>query len=49
LWQNESSLTETVIVAEYKIEVFFVEASMMIKDGLQREFNKIEIRSKTEL
>lgn len=49
MWQNKPSLTETVIVAEYNIEAFLVEASMMIKDGLQRESNKMEIRSKTEL
>jgi hypothetical protein len=49
LWQNQPSLIKTVIVEEYNIEAFLVEASMMIKDGLQRESNKMEIRSKTEL
>ncbi len=49
MWQNQPPLTETVIVAEYNIEAFLVEASMIIKDGLQRESNKMDIRSKTEL
>jgi len=48
LWQNQPSLTKTVIVAKYNIEAFLAEASTMIKDGL-RESNKMEIRSKTEL